>query len=116
MNLAKGGGTSGKGYSREHTVESRKLISEKLKDKTYEEIHGIESANLERDKRRQSVKNHWANMSDKDKADRVSKNIGKRYHHKKAEELKECPHCKIKARGSLLKRWHLDNCKSLTKL
>ena len=116
MNIKIGGVGGWNRLGKSHTVESRKLISEKLKDKTYEEIHGIESANLERDKRRQSVKKHWANMSDKDKADRVSKNIGKRYHHKNVEELKECPHCKIKARASLLKRWHMDNCKSLTKL
>ena len=112
INLQIGGGTSGKNYSREHSIETRKLISEKLKDKSYEEIHGIESANIEKSKRRQGVQKYWDSISKEQKAERISKQIGIKKPRVNPEKLKTCPHCNISARPSNIKRWHLDNCKN----
>lgn len=111
MNISVGGISSGVNYRTEHTKESKKLISEKLKDKSYEEIHGRENAELERAKRKNSVKKYWNNISEDEREKRFLKIKGLRYEQKNKEELKECPYCKILARGSNLKRWHLEKCK-----
>ncbi len=114
MNISIGGTSTGVNYRTEHTQESKKLISEKLKNKSYEEIHGNENAELERVKRKNSVKKYWDCVSDDEKNKRYLKIKGLRYEQKNKEELKECPYCKILARGSLLKRWHFEKCKKYT--
>ena len=38
-------------------------------------------------------------------------NKGKHWQHKNKEVPKKCTHCDIVGRGSLLSRWHNDNCK-----
>ncbi len=69
------GGEGCLGYT--HSPEIRKKISENTKNgnshkgKTYEELYG-DNADVEREKRRLSVKNGWEDMSDDDKNKRIN--------------------------------------------
>lgn len=73
LNLTKGG-EGVLGYT--HSKEIRKKISDKLndnnphKDKTYEMIYG-ENQFLEKEKRKNSVKKYWENMSEDEKQKRI---------------------------------------------
>jgi hypothetical protein len=117
INIQPGGGESGSNYRREHTEEVKKSISEKLKGKSYEEIHSIETANLERDKRKRGVQKYWDNVSDVEKNERILK-LKENVHRGprlNPEKLNQCPHCGIFTRGSSLKRWHYEKCKEFQK-
>lgn len=70
------GGEGCLGYT--HSPEIRKKISENTKNgnshkgKTYEELYG-DNADVEREKRRLSVKNGWGSISDEERQNRVNK-------------------------------------------
>jgi group I intron endonuclease len=70
------GGEGCLGYT--HSPEIRKKISENTKNgnshkgKTYDELYGG-NADVEREKRRLSVKNGWGSISDEDRKNRINK-------------------------------------------
>lgn len=107
----------GEGFRSNHTEKTKTKISNTLRNKTYEEIHGTENADLERKKRRLAAKRQWSNVSDKERVD-INKKIteGVKMFWKNnpdAAVIKTyvCPHCKRKGTGNAMKRWHFDNCK-----
>lgn len=106
-NLTEGG----EGFKKNHTNESKKQISEKLSNKTYEDIHGIDNAEEEKLKRKNGVKKYWDNLTDEERNARVKVNVGKRYNQKNKEVYTNCIYCGLLARASNLKRWHNENCK-----
>lgn len=110
VNLTKGG----EGFSKNHDEKTKFKISKKLKNKTYEDIHGIGNADLEREKRRESVKRYWDNISDEEYNRRIQNKIGKGKPHSGNEKPIECPHCKKIGRASCMVRWHFDNCTVFT--
>jgi hypothetical protein len=113
MNLTDGG----KGFKMNHTEKTKMKISDKLSNKTYEEIHGIENADIERKKRSISAKKQWETMDDdtkKSSSDKISNSLKNYYKtHPEARIQKEymCPHCGKVGRGNGMLRYHFDNCK-----
>lgn len=91
------GGEGCIGYK--HSIEKRKKISEGVKNgkshknKTYEVLYG-DDAVIEKEKRRESVKKSWGNMTDKEKEERVlnmclSKQKNSKYGIELVKEIKE---------------------------
>lgn len=107
----------GEGFRSNHTEKTKTKISNTLRNKTYEDIHGTENADLERKKRRLAAKRQWSNLSDKERTD-INKKITEGIkmfwkNNPDAVVVKTyvCPHCKRKGTGNVMKRWHFDNCK-----
>ncbi len=106
----------GEGFKMNHSNDSKRKISAALFNKTYEEIHGSENAQLEKDKRRNSVKNDWAKMDLIKKEDRLKKisNSLSAYFETHPVQFKQltCPHCGISGKTNGMYRWHFDNCRN----
>jgi hypothetical protein len=113
VNITEGGD----GFKANHTNETKARISNTLSNKTYEEIHGVGNAELEREKRRIAALKQWETIDENVKKEVSSKiaNTLKNYfkEHPEAKIQKEykCPHCDKVARGGSMMRWHFDNCK-----
>jgi hypothetical protein len=113
MNLTNGG----KGFKMNHTDETKLKISKSLSKKTYEEIHGKEKAEFEKEKRKQGAFRQWSNIDGDKKKSLVDKirNSVKEYYRKNpnAKIIKEykCPHCDKIGGGNGMFRWHFDKCR-----
>ena len=116
MNIAIGGGSEAI-YT--HIDNTRKKISETLTGKSYSELFGEEEAIRQREKKREAAKRQWENIS-KEKKDEISSKISKTVkesvNDKKPAVYKSyiCPHCLKEGKGSMMKKWHFDNCELLT--
>lgn len=108
-----GGGT---GFKMNHTTKSKNKISTALSNKTYEEIHGIENAENERNKRRLTVKKDWENIDPVKKIDRLNRISSTliTYFETHQVEFKElvCPYCNATGKTNGMYRWHFENCKN----
>jgi hypothetical protein len=65
----------GEGFVSPHLDESRKKIKEKLSGKSYEEIHGPEKAEEEREKRSEGAKRAHSKLNEEERIERYSKSI-----------------------------------------
>jgi hypothetical protein len=110
VNLTEGGD----GFKSNHTEATKEKISKKLSNKTYEEIHGIVNADIERNKRRNGVKKYWDSLTVEKYDERIKKRMGKGKPHSGNETPIKCPHCDKIGRSSCMVRWHFENCTSLT--
>lgn len=77
-------------YNKNHTAETKDLMSVAKKGKTYEEIFGEEKAKEMR-------------------ARRSTEQKGK---IKGPQSHSTCPHCNTTGGFGIMKRWHFDNCKN----
>lgn len=68
MNLTNGG----KGFKKNHTKKTKIKISKSLSGKTYNELHG-NNAEIEKEKRKNSVKKHWDSLTEEEKNKRIHK-------------------------------------------
>lgn len=113
MNITNGGF----GFNMNHTDETKRKISNSLSNKTYEQIHGVKNAELERTKRRIAASKQWETIDEKTKKEVSNKisNTLKNYFiiHPESKIRKEhkCPYCGKIAKGNSMFRWHFDNCK-----
>jgi len=112
MNLTSGG----KGFKMNHNEKTKIKISKALSNKTYEEIHGITNAELEKEKRKLGALNQWKNIDDDSKkilSNKISNTL-KEYFNKnpeaKLQKKYKCPHCNMIG-GNTMFRWHFDKCK-----
>lgn len=114
VNLTEGG----EGFKCNHSNQTKQKISNTLSNKTYEEIHGKDKADIERKKRSQGVRKSWKSMSEKEIEDRKKRiSVGIKEHYEKHPESKiqkryQCPYCKKEGLGSGMYRWHFDNCRN----
>lgn len=114
MNLTKGGF----GFKMNHSEISKSKISKTLSNKTYEEIHGKDRVDIEKEKRSKGVKKSWQNMTEQQAVERKKNiSIAVNLHYEKHPEAKiqksyKCPHCEKEGLGSGMYRWHFDNCKN----
>lgn len=112
MNLSNGGF----GFNMNHTTETKTKISNTLSNKTYEEIHGVEKADIEREKRRKSALKQWETIDDNTKKEITNKiantlkNYYKEHPNARIQKKYKCPYCE-KEGGNTMFRWHFDNCK-----
>jgi len=110
VNLTEGG----EGFSKPHTIESKKKISKALQNKSYKDIHGGSNAEAEKLKRKLGVKRYWDNASEDERKKRSLVHVGKGKPHINKEKPIECPHCGKSGRASLMVRWHFDKCSVYT--
>jgi hypothetical protein len=80
-------------YGKKHTDNTKKIMSQAKKGKTYEEIFGKDKAEKMRNQRR-------------------LEQIGK---IKGPQNKIKCPHCDIEGGEGIMKRWHFNNCKKLVR-
>lgn len=114
INLTKGGF----GFKMNHSETSKNKISKTLSNKTYKDIHGKDRVAIEKEKRSIGVKKSWQNMTEQQIIER-KKNMSKakKIHYEKHPEAKiqksyKCPHCQKEGYGSVMYKWHFDNCKN----
>jgi len=113
VNITEGGD----GFKSNHTKETKDRISNTLSNKTYEEIHGVGNAELEREKRRIAALKQWETVGDdakKEVSNKIAntlKNYYKEHPEAKVQKEYKCPHCGKVASGNGMLRWHFDNCK-----
>jgi len=75
-------------FNKKHTAATKKLMSDKKKGKTWEEIFGVAGARKKREvnaRQKGTVRGPF--------------------------ELVKCPHCEKTGGKPVMKRWHFDNCK-----
>lgn len=95
-----------------HSNDVKNQISQTLKGKTYEDIHGKNSS-LEKEKRRSGAKRQWKDLDENVKSEickkisESSKGIPREF------KQVQCPHCLIIGGSNVMKRWHFDNCKKI---
>lgn len=110
VNLTSGGD----GFKKNHTKKTKTKISKSLSGKTYDELHG-KNADIEREKRKKSVKKYWNSLTKEERKQRSDKHKGLRGTQKNPEHPIKCPYCDVIGRASLMKRWHFENCKKHVK-
>lgn len=105
----------GEGFKMNHSNETKNKISATLSNKTYEEIHGVEKAEAERNKRRASVKKDWENIDPVKKSERLKKiscTLTKYFEtHQVSFNMLTCPYCGVSGKTNGMYRWHFENCK-----
>lgn len=80
-------------FGKKHNSETKKIMSTKKKNKSYEEIFGIEKAKEMRERR-------------------AKESLGKT---KGPQEKTTCPNCGVTGGKGIMKRWHGAKCKILLK-
>jgi hypothetical protein len=109
MNLCLGGGF---GFHGPHLETTKNQISKFFSGKKYEELH--ENPELEKKKRADGVKNHWASMTEKEREARKEslKNRSKSHPSKGLKQKTvQCPHCLKEGGISAMKKNHFIKCK-----
>jgi hypothetical protein len=111
MNLTNGG----TGFKGNHTEESKKKISEGLKNKTYEEIYGKDKANEQRQKRANGQRKYYSSLTEILKIERCKKisiKVKKFFkYNKQIQKEHQCNYCHKIGHGNAMFRWHFENCK-----
>jgi len=113
VNITKGG----EGFRGSHTEKSKQQISKSLSNKSYEEIHGLKNADIEREKRKSGALLQWKNMTNEDKigiSNKISNGLKDYYKNNPEKKYSlitlTCPKCGKIGIGNAMYRHHFDNC------